>query len=95
MNNDIKPDILALFMQMPCAECGKKPCHACYIKPLEYGGSAEYFNYIPLCVKHCCDQMKIGTIAMSNKYRNVKKYIENKGWTFGKKLSHKDLKEET
>ena len=87
-------DVMTMFMQMPCAQCGIKPCNANYIKPLECGGSPEYFNYIPLCVKHCHEHMRIGTIAMSDKYTNVKKYISDKGWEFGKKLHHRDLKGE-
>jgi hypothetical protein len=86
----MKHDLLGLFMQMPCAECGKKPCHAAFILDLKKGGKPEYFNYLPLCVKHCSEQMRIGTLAMCVKYSNVRLYLSHKGWSTDGELKHKD-----
>ena len=88
----INETLMTMFRQSPCVVCGKRPCHISLILPIESGGSTEYFNLMPLCVKHCHEHNARQTIELSNKYINVKRYVISKGWEFGKTLSHRDLK---
>jgi NADPH-dependent glutamate synthase beta subunit-like oxidoreductase len=91
MNDAIKIHVMAL----PCAECGKTPCHAAFIKTIEnLDEKSQYFNLIPLCKKHCIEHESLGTMEMANRYRNVKRYIEHKGWELGKTLWHRKLANE-
>jgi len=90
----INESVLILIMGSHCVECGKKPCNASPIIPFDQNGPHQYFNLIPLCVKHCHEHVRLGTIAMADKYSNIKLMIENKGWTFGNKLTHRDIKGE-
>lgn len=85
--------LLNMIMAMPCAECGKGPCQSCFILSKNDGGPSLYFNYIPLCIKHYHEQDRIGTIAMINKYLNVKRFITQRGWSIdNNKLIHRDIK---
>jgi 5-methylcytosine-specific restriction endonuclease McrA len=87
--------ILDMIRQTHCAECGRLPCHGAHIRSLSDRGTNNFFNLIPLCVKHVHEHDRIGTIAMMEKYRNVKLYVEKKGWKLvNKKLTHRDLKGE-
>jgi hypothetical protein len=86
-------NIMVHMKALPCCECGKSPSHTGFIKPVECFGPKVYFNLMPLCTKHCIEHEKIGTMELVKKYRNVRWYIEKKGWEIGDKLWHRDLKE--
>lgn len=85
--------ILVHVKALPCCQCGKTPSQGAFIKPLECFGPKEFFNLLPLCVKHCHEHERLGTMAMAEKYRNVRIYLERKGWQINQKLWHRDLKE--
>lgn len=83
--------LITHFVFQKCAECQKYPSSACHIKPFVQGGEPKFYNYIPLCVKHTHEFLRLGSIAMMAKYVNVCSYILAKGWVQDKTLSHPNM----
>ena len=81
----------------PCTACGLEgDGYVCYhhlhTQKAHSEQSVESWNLIPVCLKHHNEFHNRGAIHMSEKYRNVNKWLLDNGW-YRLKLNENDISE--